>query len=323
MCVPPGQRVMGRGGASGPKFLQEERVQREKPFPAGVISSEPVQPGNAASAEARSRAEQLFLSQLPHIERLISFICRRNQIAGHDAADFSSVVYLKLIEDDYRVLRMFQGSSRLTTYLTVVIQRILLDQRTEAWGKWRASAEAKRHGLAGVELEQLMIREGRPFEEAYAVVCRDQGPVSREDLLALSARLSPRKSRPVETGLDEASSLVGMDALAIERQVNAQEGEEAAHRAAQIISSVLAGVNAEDRLILRMRFRDNVTVADIARALHLEPKPLYKRIDRLLRNLRTALDAAALDRSVLLEHAGAFSIEFDLPTVEPSKRYDH
>ena len=50
-----------------------------------------------------------------------------------------------------------------------------------------------------------------------------------------------------------------------------------------------------DRLILRLRFQDGLAVADIARALHLDQKPLYRRFEELLRRLRAALEAAGID----------------------------
>ena len=37
-------------------------------------------------------------------------------------------------------------------------------------------------------------------------------------------------------------------------------------------------------------------IADIARALNLKQKPLYRRLDRLLQRLRAALEAAGIDR---------------------------
>jgi RNA polymerase sigma factor for flagellar operon FliA len=42
---------------------------------------------------------------------------------GVEADDFASHPKLKLIEDDYAILRKFQGRSSLRTYLTVVIER--------------------------------------------------------------------------------------------------------------------------------------------------------------------------------------------------------
>jgi hypothetical protein len=45
-----------------------------------------------------------------------------------------------------------------------------------------------------------------------------------------------------------------------------------------------------------MRFEDSVPVADIARALHLNQKRLYRTIEQLLATLRQGLEAEGLDR---------------------------
>ena len=98
----------------------------------------------AAPVPVALAGEALFLSQLDVIERVISFVCVRHHLPGSDADDFGSHVKLRLIESDYAILKKFEGRSSLRTYLTVVIQRLFLDYRISAWGKWRPSAEAKR-----------------------------------------------------------------------------------------------------------------------------------------------------------------------------------
>src|SRR5262249_20940429 len=52
----------------------------------------------------------------------------------------------------------------------------------------------------------------------------------------------------------------------------------------------------EDRLILRMRFEDSMSVADIARGLHRDQKRLYRTIERLFATLRERLEADGISR---------------------------
>ena len=49
-----------------------------------------------------------------------------------------------------------------------------------------------------------------------------------------------------------------------------------------------------ERLILKMRFEDSIAVADIARALHLNQKRLYRTIEQLLATLRAGLEAEGI-----------------------------
>lgn len=90
--------------------------------------------------------EALFLAQLPAVDRVIAFVCRRHRLSPDEGAESAAVVRLKLVEGDYAVLRAFRGQSSIQTYLSVVIQRMVLDHRASAWGKWRPSAEARRGG---------------------------------------------------------------------------------------------------------------------------------------------------------------------------------
>jgi DNA-directed RNA polymerase specialized sigma24 family protein len=47
----------------------------------------------------------------------------------------------------------------------------------------------------------------------------------------------------------------------------------------------------EDRMAVRMRFWDGLKIAEIAHGLGREPRWLYKRIDRVMHGLRSALEA--------------------------------
>lgn len=144
--------------------------------------------------------EALFLLQLASIERVISFVSSRHHMPGGEADDFASHVKLKLIEDDYAILRKFQRRSSLRTYLTVVIQRLFLDYRISAWGKWRPSAEALRGGEIAVLLERLMTRDGYGFEEACErLETNHQLTVPRASLEAIAGRLPGRARRRFES----------------------------------------------------------------------------------------------------------------------------
>jgi RNA polymerase sigma factor for flagellar operon FliA len=57
------------------------------------------------------------------------------------------------------------------------------------------------------------------------------------------------------------------------------------------LGRALDHLDPKDRLIIQMRFAEGSTVADMSRALQLEQKPLYRRMERLLRQLRTYLES--------------------------------
>jgi DNA-directed RNA polymerase specialized sigma24 family protein len=153
-----------------------------------------------ADAPDASPGEALFLSQLAVIERVTAYVCAQHYLAAADAEDFASHVTLKIIQDNYAVMRKFEGRSSFRTYITIVIQRLFLDYRISAWGKWRPSEEARRMGAVGLLLERLVSRDGHSFNEACELLRTNHGvTLSHADLEALAARLPVRVRRRFET----------------------------------------------------------------------------------------------------------------------------
>jgi RNA polymerase sigma factor (sigma-70 family) len=246
--------------------------------------------------------EAIFLAELPLIEQVISFVCRRNHLSGADAEDFASHARLKLLENDYAVLRKFQERSSLKTYLVVTIQRLFLDYRIAAWGKWRPSTAARRMGPTAVLLEQLLVRDGYTFEQACEVLTTNyQVKASPQELDALCGRLPVRTRRRIENDDALVDWPVGRPP---EDLVEDRDQQHAAHRLRVTLQRLLRDLVAQDRLILALRFEDGRSVAAISTLLGLEQKPLYRRLERLLLRLREGLEANgvnAADVSDLLD----------------------
>jgi RNA polymerase sigma factor for flagellar operon FliA len=245
------------------------------------------------SIQMSSASHEIYLTHKDLIERALASVCRRQGLYGPDAEDFSSTARLHLIEDDYAVLRQFQGRSSLPTYLVVVITRQFQDWRNARWGKWRPSAEAKRLGETAVRLETLTVRNGLTLDEAYELLrTHHQIPETREGIEAMAARLPTRHKRSFVN--DEVIETMPAGTGTAEDVVMAQEAATAAKRASDALASAMRQLPAQDRLIVRMRFRDNCAIVDIARALRVDPKPLYRRIEKILMTLRQALEAGGL-----------------------------
>jgi len=61
------------------------------------------------------------------------------------------------------------------------------------------------------------------------------------------------------------------------------------------LDAALASLDTEDRVILRLRFEDDVSVPEIARLLGLGSSfSLYRRVNRILASVRTKLEAAGI-----------------------------
>jgi RNA polymerase sigma factor for flagellar operon FliA len=247
--------------------------------------------------------ESLLLSELPTIDRIVAFIRVRHHLSASDADEFAAHVRLKLVEDEYAVLRKFEGRSSLRTYLTVVIQRLFLDYRTSAWGKWRPSAEARRLGELAIQAERLVTRDGYSLDEAYEVLTTNHGVgINRGELEQLVEKLPCRVRRSFE-GEESLQNVVAPD-LSPDAALEEQGRAVAAARVSQALSRTLATLDVRDRLILTMRFEDGRTVAEIARVLHVDQKALYRRCDRLLLDLRAALEREGVNADEVLDILG-------------------
>jgi RNA polymerase sigma factor for flagellar operon FliA len=253
----------------------------------------------------RLELEGLLLGHLAWIDKASATLCRRSGMSPRDAEEFASWARLRLIEDDYSILRKFRNESKFSTYLTVVLTMLFRDFRVHQWGRWRPSAVAQRLGNVAIALETLVYRDGMPLDQAVKVLqvnCRVE--LTERELRGLFSRL-PRRTpvRPTEVGptpLDSAESNEHADT-----DVLADEASQ--HKAAIdiAVTSALACLRPEDQLILRLRFWEGLGIADISRALGLPQKPLYRHVDRVLHDLKTRLQAAGVSaeeaRSILAE----------------------
>ncbi len=238
----------------------------------------------------------LLVQHLSWIDRVSAALCRRHGLGADEAEEFASWTKAKLVEDDYAILRKFRGESALTTYLTVVVSMLYRDYRVSRWGRWRPSAAARRRGEVAVRLETLVYRDGMGYEQAAEVLrARGEARLSAGEAARILADLPYRtRGRPVQVGDEPLAAAAGPGGA--DERVRAQEVEAERKEAEEALRAAMQDLPAEDRVILRMRFWEGATVADIARGLALDQKPLYRRIERMLGVMRNHLQAAGISR---------------------------
>lgn len=244
--------------------------------------------------------EDLLITNLALVDRIVAFTCRRQRLDEAEQEEFASVVKLRLVENDYAIIRKFEGRSSFGTFLSVVIQRMLLDYRIHLWGKWHPSAEATRLGSAAVELEQLLFRDNKSIDEAFAVLHASDPTLTLSATQCLASRLPARAPRRRMVTLDHAESVaINNDPLAARDQLERSE------RVSHVVSDYLLTLDEDDRTILQLRFEMQMSVAQIARALRLDQKQLYRHVEKLLRALRTHLEQSGIAATDAADLIGA------------------
>lgn len=249
-------------------------------------SGSPGRPG-AVSSEAD------FLAALPVIDDVVGHVCRRHHLSASEADDFRSDVRLHFIERDYEVLRRFEGRCALSTYVNVVVLRLLYDSRNRAWSRHRASIEARRIGPHAVVVEKLIVRDGWPLDQALEIARVNHRIAIDDELRAFCDTLSARAPKRRMVSEEVASDVVSPGPSADDRVVSA-ERDFLAKRVRTALERARQSLPPMERLILKMKFEDRAAVSDIARALHLEQRPLYRTVERLLKTVGESMTAEGI-----------------------------
>jgi RNA polymerase sigma factor for flagellar operon FliA len=232
------------------------------------------------------------------LARVIRQITRHRRMSPEDAEDFTQSVWVRLIEREYDVVHRFRGRSSLRTYLTVVVERMLLDWRNSRYGKWRPTAAAVRLGDHAVELERLIHRDGfTPDEAARSMGSRADAPTA-DALQSLLERLPPRPPRrPIAVELCPEA----VPTVPFEDPLDAREQHAAHARISACLAAAVRTLSASDRRLIVLRYHRKRSVQAIARLLQTDPKTLYRRFEQLLRTLRRSLAEQGVTGSSAIE----------------------
>ncbi len=234
-------------------------------------------------------AEQAFLDNLGFIEAVARRSAAKKALPPAEIDDFVGEVRLKLILDDYAVLRGYEGrrESSLKTFLVVVINHALLDLLDRLWGKRRPSKLAEELGPAAVEYERLRVHDRLSGREALTTLASRQLSLEPHAVYALEARISQRsyRSQADEAELADLPAPNGRGDEHLLTQMRAQ----LRRRALAETGRLRAELPPEDQAILCCLFDHSWSVAETARRCHLDQKQLYRRRDRLLGQLKEQL----------------------------------
>jgi len=222
-------------------------------------------------------------------------VARNNRLSAEDAEDFAQTVQVKLLERQYDAFSSYEGRCSLSTYLTVVVTRLLLDWNATR-GKWRPSALATRLGPDAVLLERLMSRDGLTRAEAIATVSSRRPSGTEAQVAALADQLAPRPRRVFIRDVPDDT----LGRLEFHDPIAAAEVRAERRRIRGALRMACSTLAAEDRRLIALRFgRRSLTVRAIGDEMGTDPKPLYRRLDRTLKVLRHRLTAMGIETAPL------------------------
>jgi RNA polymerase sigma factor (sigma-70 family) len=186
-------------------------------------------------------------------------------------------------------LKKYAGRGSLKAFLEVVIRRTFLDRRVSEFGKWRPSTAARRLGRVAILLERYVGRDGLSFEDACeALTINHAVAMTRPQLEVIYSGLRPATRRR----FTDDAALCGLpdpSSSPFDRMVM-QESAAVITRAKMALSSAVSSLPSADRSLLELRYFRGVSAADIARAMNVDQKGLYRRFERVLGELRRRLE---------------------------------
>ncbi len=239
-----------------------------------------------------SQGRELLEQHLHVIRQRIEHLSRSSGLPEHEAEELCSWALFKLVEKDYRILGSWKGLSSFSTFLTVVLVNLMRDYRIHVWGKWRPSVAARRLGPEAVLLERLCVRDKLSLDEAIERMRGEHGSSlspSELERMAISLRRGPERKRVGEEELLQ---------VAIEGQVESRitEGERARteQRLREVLTPLIQSLSTQDRLLLKLHYRDGLSIAVISALWGQPQRKLYSARDKCLKRLRRNLEKVGL-----------------------------
>ena len=237
--------------------------------------------------------ERLLIDHLDLIDQIVRTTGRRRHLSAAEREDFASFVRLRLIDGDYAILRKFQNRSSLWTYLAAVIERMSLDFCADKWGRWRPSAMAERLGPAAVVLERLVTRDLHTVEEAFELLRAQHGVDLSDAELSKMWEQLPVRVRTSEVPEDAAAAVHSPESS--DAGIEDAQRRKNIERLQAVLNTAFAGIPAQDRVLIALRFDAGLSMVEIAKLLNSSVPTLHRKLDKGIKHLRTALTQSGFD----------------------------
>jgi RNA polymerase sigma factor (sigma-70 family) len=248
----------------------------------------------------------LFEENLTRINSVIERILSKRNLNPDEAEEIRSTVYEKLLENNCRILRNYDGKEISISYFMVVINNLIKDYYRSKYGRWRSSTKAKTLGEIAIVLEELLFNRNLSLESAFEEIstrCENRGetPPTRENLTSLATQFKPRQRPVTFTPGDEVLKNLAVNSQTAEEQLIAEELSQKKKELDLILESFHTQLSDEVQLVLKLYFESNQKISAIARGLGKPRHQVDKLINNTLTKFRRFIEQQGFTQGEILE----------------------
>ena len=240
----------------------------------------------------RDAAWTLFLEE--HAA-LVLRVVRHFEANADDVSDCFQFICEQLVKDSFRRLRRFQpdGAAEFSTWLRAVVRNLCLDWHRKRFGRSRAFRSIERLSDLDQAIFRLVHEHGDTEQEAFNSL-RSRFPELTPALVASSIERINSTLTPSQTWSLQARGqpTIDFDGHGVEI-ADFDGGPEAQAIKNETRAMLMRAVNRlpkEKRLLIRLRFEEELTLEQIARLLEFNnPQRVDREIKQILSVLRKEL----------------------------------
>jgi len=259
------------------------------------------------SAVASSERQSAWCAFLERYSGLIYHVVRSFDRDPDRNGNCFLFVCEQLSDKNFRRLRKFEvgGRAAFSTWLCAVVRNLCLDWHRKVHGRHRVFGSVSRRGTTDQVLFELVFRRGSSADEAREELSRRGIELSfavlEERICDLRRCLSSRQLWLVSSGEAMVESIDSEEegSYVIEPADPAPDPEAltALRETDQHVSAALASLNDSDRLLVRLRYQEGLTLQQVARLVGLkDAQTADRRLRDIIDHLRKALGIEHLAR---------------------------
>lgn len=269
----------------------------------------PTDPFIASMLSALSSAERqsAWCAFLDRYSSLIYHVVRSFDRDPDRSGNSFLFICEQLSANDFRRLRKFDlaGRASFSTWLCAVVRNLCLDWHRKEHGRHRVFGSVARRSTLDQLLFEMVFRRGLSAEEAREELSRRGVELSfaavEERIGEIRRCLSSRQLWLLSSGQVVLNSIDGEEegTYAVEPADPAPDPESlvALRETHQQVSAALASLTDSDRLLIRLRYQEGLTLQQVARLVGLkDAQTADRRLRDIIDYLRQALGIQHLVR---------------------------